>query len=322
MAYLAKQRLVFYKKYKVDIWSSFKNTLQAILDKTVYKNGNIVYKLYKTKNILNYHRYWFLKKLKIFFKYKTLYNSKNLKISIFKKKKRKIKVIIINRYIQLVYLLIIMNLWKDVYQLSISNKMQKIIDLFLVKKQQKEKVYFRKPFIYEPRVPFISVKKFKIKKQLIGVQVIKLFYVIYTFRQLSNIAKKAKKQNGVFEHNFLTIIEAKLPSFLYRTSLFSTLFESLTFVKQNNVWINKKFKPLIYYSVKLYDMVGFRIIYKAYLYWNFFKRLRRKAFIFVLPTCFFFSFVFFLIILIRRIQLKDLINTFNFDYYTILSYKK
>jgi hypothetical protein len=69
-------------------------------------------------------------------------------------------------------------------------------------------------------------------------------------------------------------------------------------------------------------MVGFRIIYKAYLYWNFFKRLRRKAFIFVLPTCFFFSFIFFLIILIRRIQLKDLINTFNFDYYAILSYKK
>jgi ribosomal protein S4 len=113
--------------------------------------------------------------------------------------------------------------------------MQKIMDLFLIKKQQRERIYFRKPFIYEPRVPFIAVKKFKIKKQLIGVQIIKLFYVIYNFKQLSNIAKKAKRKKGVFEHNFLTIIEAKLPSFLYRTSLFSTLFESLKFVKQNNV---------------------------------------------------------------------------------------
>jgi hypothetical protein len=74
--------------------------------------------------------------------------------------------------------------------------------------------------------------------------------------------------------------------------------------------------------VKLYDMVGFRVIYKAFIYWNFFKRLRRRAFIFLLPSCFFFSIVFFFIILIRRISLKDLINTFNFDYYTILSYKK
>jgi ribosomal protein S4 len=113
--------------------------------------------------------------------------------------------------------------------------MQKIIDIFIVKKQQKEKVFFKKPFIYEPRVPFIVAKKFRIKKQLIGVQIIKLFYVLYNFRQLSNIGKKAKKQEGVFEHNFLTIIEAKLPSFIYRTSLFSNLFDSIKFVKQNNV---------------------------------------------------------------------------------------
>ena len=113
--------------------------------------------------------------------------------------------------------------------------MNKIISIFFVNQQQKEKVYFRKPFIYEPRVPFISPKKFRIKPQLIGYQVIKLFYVLYTFRQLSNIGKKAKKQEGVFENNFLTMIEAKLPSFIYRTSLFSNIFESINFVKQNNV---------------------------------------------------------------------------------------
>jgi len=200
--------------------------------------------------------------------------------------------------------------------------MQKIFDLFLVKKQLREKIYFRRPFIYEPRVPFISAKKFKVKKQLIGVRVIKLFYAIYSFKQLSKIAKKAKKQKGVFEHNFLNIIEAKLPSFLYRTSIFATIFDSIKFVKGCNVWINKKFKSYIYYSVKLYDMVGFRIIYKAFLYWNFFRRLRRRAFIFLLPSFIFFSIKFFFVILIKRIQLKDIINTFNVDYYTILSFKK
>src|SRR5436853_139891 len=119
------------------------------MDKTIYKNGNIVYKLYKLKSIWAANKYFLLKKLKFFF---------------------------------------------------------------------------------------------KVKKQIIGVQVIKLFYAIYSFKQLSKIAKKAKNQKGTFEHNFLSLIEAKLPSFLYRTSIFATIFDSIKFVKGCNVWINKKFK--------------------------------------------------------------------------------
>ena len=322
MSFIAKQKLVIYKKYKVDIWSCFKNSLQCIVDKTIYKNSNIVYKLYKIKSIWSKNKKFIIKRLNFFLKYKKLYTSKQIKKLLFYKKIKRVKKILINNYIQLSHLYIIINLWKDVYFLSISNKMQKIFDLFLVKKQIREKIYFRRPFIYEPRVPFILAKKFKVKKQIIGVQVIKLFYAIYSFKQLSKIAKKAKNQKGIFEYNFLNLIEAKLPSFLYRTSLFATIFDSIKFVKSCNVWINKKFKSYIYYSVKLYDMLGFRVIYKAFLYWNFFKRLRRRAFIFLLPSFIFFSIKFFLVILIKKIQLKDIINTFNVDYYTILSFKK
>jgi hypothetical protein len=36
MSYIAKQKLSYYKKYKVDIWGFFKNTLQVLFDNTVY----------------------------------------------------------------------------------------------------------------------------------------------------------------------------------------------------------------------------------------------------------------------------------------------
>jgi ribosomal protein S4 len=58
---------------------------------------------------------------------------------------------------------------------------------------------------------------------------------MYTYKQLKKITYKAKLQSGVFEHNYITIIESKLPSYIYRISLFPTLFESLEFVKSNNV---------------------------------------------------------------------------------------
>jgi ribosomal protein S4 len=58
---------------------------------------------------------------------------------------------------------------------------------------------------------------------------------MYSYNQLRKLVLKAKSQNGVFAHNFITLIESKLPSYLYRTSLFPTIFESLSFVKQSNV---------------------------------------------------------------------------------------
>jgi ribosomal protein S4 len=102
--------------------------------------------------------------------------------------------------------------------------------------------------------------------QFVSLRVIKLFYVMYSYRQLKQIARKAKSKFGIFEQNYLYIMECKLPSFIYRTSLFSNLFESIKFVNGGNVWINKQFKPLLYYSVKLYDIVGFRVVYKGYVF--------------------------------------------------------
>jgi len=122
-----------------------------------------------------------------------------------------------------------------VFKTSISLKMQKIFILFLNKKKIQQKIFFRKPFIYETREPVIRQKKRRINYQFISLRVIKLFYVMYSYRQLKYIARKAKSKFGIFEQNYLYIMECKLPSYIYRTSLFSNLFESIKFVKGGNV---------------------------------------------------------------------------------------
>jgi ribosomal protein S4 len=82
---------------------------------------------------------------------------------------------------------------------------------------------------------------------------------MYTLKQLKKIAKKAKKKDGIFEQNYISYMELKLPSFIYRTSLLPNMFESIYYIKGNNVAINKVFRPFIFFFVKAMDIVSFRI---------------------------------------------------------------
>jgi ribosomal protein S4 len=82
---------------------------------------------------------------------------------------------------------------------------------------------------------------------------------MYTLKQLKTIVKKAKKKDGLFEQNFLLIMECKLPSFIYRSSFLPNMFESIDYIKGGNIAVNKIFRPFIYFSIKIMDIVTFRI---------------------------------------------------------------
>jgi hypothetical protein len=111
-----------------------------------------------------------------------------------------------------------------------------------------------------------------------------------------------------------------LPSFIYRSSFIPNMFDSLKFIKKSNVWINKQFMYYISFTIKIMDLVGFRIIYKKYIYWNFFKRIRRKAFIFLLPKYIYTSYSF-LMMLVLNIPLKiNIINPIKIDMYRLSNY--
>jgi hypothetical protein len=140
-----------------------------------------------------------------------------------------------SRRISVMKLLSLNNLLNRFMKSTISKRLSKIFNVFLIKRVDKAKIFFRRPFIYEARIPASQQRRRRIKSQFISFRVIRLFYVIYNYRQLKKIGKKAKLQAGVFEQNYLSIIESKLPSYLYRTSLFATIFDGLDFVKNNNV---------------------------------------------------------------------------------------
>jgi hypothetical protein len=98
------------------------------------------------------------------------------------------------------------------------------------------------------------------------------------------------------------------------------MFESLLFVKGNNVWVNKVFRSEIYYSVKCMIPVGVRILSKGYLFWMLYKRIIRKALMFKRSNFLFFSYHFFIFFLLRRPRQKDLIYPFDLDIFRVSSF--
>jgi hypothetical protein len=326
MSFFAKQRIFYYKKYKIDIWNAFKNTLQSKHDNTIYNIRNGYKKHHKLKKNLKYFNY---QNAKIEFQLNLLSNKikMNQEIEsdiIINANTHKILRAKLSRYsalkkIKLALLLSYSNLL-NFFKFSITRRFSLLLDSFLEEVVMPPKIFYKSPFIYEARLPVIKKKKRRVNEQFVTFRLIKLFYIMYKHRQLQKIGKKAKLKYGVFEQNYLLILECKLPAYLYRTSFFPTIFDSLEFVKTSNVWVNKQFKPLIFYTVKLFDMVGFRVIYKSYILWHFYKRLRRRAFAFMFSRCIYVSFQFWFTILISRFTLDDLINSFDFDYYRIANY--
>jgi hypothetical protein len=124
-----------------------------------------------------------------------------------------------------------------IFKSKISRRLIKIFKTLVAGRRKKilKKKYFKKVFIYDPRYSFIKYKKFKANFEFVSIRVIKLFYIMYNYKQLKKIVRKSNLKNGSFDQNFFYFIECKLPSYIYRTSFFSTLFDSIKMVKGGNV---------------------------------------------------------------------------------------
>jgi ribosomal protein S4 len=82
---------------------------------------------------------------------------------------------------------------------------------------------------------------------------------MYTLKNLKKIVEKAKKKDGIFELNLINLMECSLPAFVYRASFLSNMFESIHYIKNNNIAVNKIFRSYISYIVKPMDLVTFRV---------------------------------------------------------------
>jgi len=206
------------------------------------------------------------------------------------------------------------------FKVTISKNWIRFFSFFLKNRKSNKKIYYATPFLFEWRNFYIKEKKYVTKSGFASLRVTRLFYIIYTYRQLKQKAKKAKKMDGIFEQNYILLIECKLPAYIYRTSLVPNMFDSINIVKKGNVWINKYFYPYVHYVVKPMDLVGFRVLQKSYIYWQFYKRLKRKAFLFLFPSYIYISFCFLFTLLLRVPLNKELINAFSVDLYRVANY--
>jgi ribosomal protein S4 len=103
-------------------------------------------------------------------------------------------------------------------------------------------------------------------KNLYSLHLTYLFYINLRHRHFQKIAKKAKKMDGFFEENYLLLLEGRLVSVVYRSAMILNLFDSINFVKNNNVTVNGFFVSYINYIVPIMKIIGFRIVYKGVLF--------------------------------------------------------
>jgi len=109
------------------------------------------------------------------------------------------------------------------------------------------------------RDSYVKKKRRIQKKEFIDIRLARNFYIIYTLKDLKKLVKKAKKKDGLFEQNLISFIECALPSFIYRSSFLPNMFESIEYIKNGNIAINKTFCSFIFFSVKIMDIITFRI---------------------------------------------------------------
>jgi len=90
-------------------------------------------------------------------------------------------------------------------------------------------------FIYDILTLQVYKKQKFLKQEFSSLRLVKLYYIYLTYKDLKLLAKKAQRMDGVFESNYFYLLECRLPSLIYRSGLISNMFESLLFVKGNNV---------------------------------------------------------------------------------------
>jgi len=224
LSYFAKKRLFYYKHLKIDIWGLVRNNLQYKIDRVSYNCNNIFYEAKLTE------RQGFIKRSYYKWNKFIVYNT----IMVLKKKKflSYEQFIHQNRCKSIFYFYLLFNFFIT----TIKNLLYNIYKaFFLNSKKIYQKRYYPTPFIYEPRIYYRVYRRPKVDAQHLSFQLVRLFYVIYSYNQLNRLIKKAKRFSGVFEHNFLLLMECKLPSFIYRSSFFSNIFESISFIKSGGL---------------------------------------------------------------------------------------
>lgn len=142
---------------------------------------------------------------------------------------------------------------------------------YLERKERRKQL--SKRFIY--RIDIIRPRKwFKpLKDKFLTLRMVKIFYLTLKYKHFKNMAIASVKKDGSFENHFFLALEGRLLSFLYRTGFASNMFESLYYIKNGFVTLDKKIVTYPNNFVNIYTILSFHPYLKKRIYFNFFQRI-------------------------------------------------
>lgn len=135
-------------------------------------------------------------------------------------------------------------------------KYKRVFKIFFKWRIQRKKWFLERNqrYIYRIDVYPTTYKRKFLKKRLVSIRVVRLFYLTLSYKQFNKMARLAKKKDGLFASHFLLALEGRILSFLYRTGFVSNMFEALFYVKNSFCLLDKKY---ISYPNMLLDYLGF-----------------------------------------------------------------
>ena len=134
----------------------------------------------------------------------------------------------------------------------------------------------RRPFVYMIEKVQKRVKQKKIDWRYASLRLVKYYYVFLTYKKFKKLGRRAKKKDGLFEQNYLILLEGRLVNFLYRTGLVDTLFNSYYYIKSGYVTIDWKVCSSIERVLYMFDLLSFlpQIFHEILV--NYFYRIHRR----------------------------------------------
>ena len=214
------------------------------------------------------------------------------------------------------------NSYINIHQPYESKKLQNLFEFFFyLSKKYKEK-RFQKYQRYVYRIDIIEPMK-KIKKKpyhYISLRLVRLYYLIYHYRQFNRLAKRIRKLDGLFEHNFCIALEGRLITALYRTGLVAHIFECIDIVNAGYFLINQSVIGHIHSTVRFGDLMGFAYEYKWLLYYRLLWRIMRKSIILNPPKYLFVSYSLLLAYMLRLPYESDLVFPSSVDMFRATGY--
>jgi len=213
-------------------------------------------------------------------------------------------------------------------QFVISKKLDKILLFFFNRHldwiERKENRNQR--YIYRIDLLDIPVRRKRRNYDFFAIQVIRLFYINLKYKNFRTMAWKAKKKDGGFGYNYMSLLEGRAACVIYRSSFIANMFDAINIAKLGLVWIfknaNKCYIEHENYVINVMEMVGFRGIIKSSIFWKWSIRAYRKALLSTAPKYMFVSYFFFYFFMKYMPKPKQIINPVNIDIYRLSGFTK